>query len=101
MLLSPGGGERKEMDRVLVERNQNRMKRNKEAGRSPRELNAKIGDKVKVKRTDGSFSEPVAIQQLDRTSVKLADARKWAKNKVGHRKQPMGGRQVLVGGCRK
>ena len=35
MLLSPGGGERKEMDRALVERNQDKMERNKEAGRSP------------------------------------------------------------------
>ena len=73
------------------------MKRNKEVGRSPRELNAKIGDKVKVKRTDGTFSEPVAIQELDRTSVKLADGRKWAKNKLSHRKQPTG-RQTGFGG---
>ena len=49
MLLSHEGGESKEMDRNVVERNQDRMKRNKEAGRSPRELSAKVGDKVKVK----------------------------------------------------
>ena len=45
MIFSPGGGESKEMDRDLVERNQDMMKRNKEAGKGPRELSAKAGNK--------------------------------------------------------
>ena len=75
ILLSPGGGERKEMDRDLVERNLDRMKRDKETGKSPRELRPNIDDNVKVKRTEGIFSEPVASKEFDGTSDKLVDGR--------------------------
>ena len=90
MLLSPGEGKRKEMDHATVRKRQEAMKRNKEAGRSPRKITAIIGDKVRLKRTDRTFSDPIEIKEINCTSVTLINDRKWPMNKVSHQRLPTG-----------
>ena len=66
------------------------MKRNKEAGRSPRKITAIVGYKVRLKRTNGTFSDPIEIKEINRTSVTLIDGRKLPMNKVSHQRLPTG-----------
>ena len=74
MLLSPGKG-RKEMDHATVRKRQDAMKRNKEAGRAPREITAIVGDKVRLKKTDGTFSDPIRLRKL----IAVGNFNRWSE----------------------
>ena len=60
------------------------MKKNKKAGRSHRKFSAITGDKVRLKITDGTISNPIEIKEINRMSVTLIDGRKWPMNKMSH-----------------
>ena len=88
--MSPGEVRRKEMDQATVWKKQEAMYRNKEAGLYPRKITVIVEDKVRFKRTDGIFSDPLDIKEINRISLTLIYKRKWLMYKVSHQRLPNG-----------
>ena len=85
-LLAPElGTEKREIDRDLTEKAQERMKKQHDKGRQLKVPELNPGDMIRVKGPDGKFSDYIAVRSVGERTVTTEDDKKWALDRVSTR----------------
>ena len=78
-LTPTGAGEGRERDEDKVKKGQEKIRSQSTGGRR---LQVKIGDQVRIRKKDGSYSNPKEVQEVYHRSVRLKNGQKWAFNRI-------------------
>ena len=70
------------IDRSYVEKKQRKMKQNHDVKARAALPTMKVGERIRVKKENGSFADWKKIVEVSRNSVKLSDGKVWPLNRV-------------------